>query len=145
VSDEKGYRTGIRISTYGLQAGPYDAILVDEDGKVAARTRFTVVAPDSKPEVTVDAAEVAAGGTLKVRWSGAPGERFDWIGIFAAGDPNAMGARIVRYTDARLEGEASIELAADGKPLPPGRYEARLLRNDSYVVLAGAPFTIGKH
>ena len=146
VADEtRGYRTGVRLASDGLAPGPYDAILVAPDHRIAARTRFAVVARDARPRIAVETSGVATGGTVRVRWSGAPGNRFDWIGIYKAGDPSVIANLINYHTDARLDGEAAIPLVdGDGKPLPPGRYDARLLRDDSFVVLAtSAPFSVG--
>ena len=144
VDEQKGYRTGIRLSSVELALGRYDAILVrPADKSVAARTRFTIAAPGTRPQLVIAVPEVAPGAAVPVRWPGAPGNRLDWIGLYPAVDPDVQGSLVNTYTDALLDGEARIALVRDGRPLPPGRYVARLLRDDSDVVLASAPFTIG--
>src|SRR5690606_25034194 len=46
VNDETtGYRNGIRLSTLGIPAGNYDALLLDGEN-VVAKTRFSVADPD---------------------------------------------------------------------------------------------------
>ena len=142
VEETRGYRTGIRLGTDNLAPGGYDAILLGTDGSVAARNRFEVVAPDSVPMLAITDPEVPAGTPLGVRWSGAPGFRFDWIAVVPQGRANVIEPLIWHYTNALLAGETSIPLESDGTPLPPGDYEARLMRDDSYTVLARARFTI---
>ena len=69
--------------------------------------------------------------------------KHDWIGVYRAGDPDVYGGYIAYvYTRARVEGSAVVDNKALGKPLPPGDYELRLMREDSYVLLAKAPFSV---
>lgn len=137
-----GYRNGIRLSTLGVPAGNYDALLLDGE-KVVAKTRFSVVDPDLGAALVIDKPEVAKDAeTVTVRWSGAPGNRHDWIGIYEAGDPGMMNYLHYQYVDARLEGEMEVKLTNWGDPLEPGDYELRLMNDDAYVLLAKAAFTI---
>jgi hypothetical protein len=47
------------------------------------------------------------------------------------------------YTDGTVEGSASLGRGATGTfPLPPGRYTAMLLVDDSYRPVAAADFSI---
>lgn len=142
VEETRGYRTGIRLGTDNLAPGGYDAILLAADGTVAARNRFEVVAPDRPLVIAVAQSRLPEGEPLIARWSGAPGFRFDWIGVFRAGNPSVIEPLIWHYTNALLAGETRIALVSEGAPLPPGDYEARLMRDDSYTVLARVPFTI---
>lgn len=142
VDETRGYRTGIRLGTDNLAPGGYDAILLAADGSVAARNRFEVVASDSRPALTVAQSRLAGGEPLIASWSGAPGFRFDWIGVFRADNPSLIEPLIWHYTNALLAGETRIALVSEGEPLPPGAYEARLMRDDSYTVLARVPFAI---
>ena len=73
-------------------------------------------------------------------FTGAPGQLFDWVGLFRCfkicRGPGWYLA--YRYTHTHVEG--SVRFGADtwlgegvaGWPLPPGRYVARLLVDDSY-------------
>ena len=142
IDETRGYRTGIRLGTDNLAPGGYDAILLAADGTVAARNRFEVVAAGSMPAITVMDPALTPDQPLGVRWSGAPGFRHDWIGVFRRDNPSVIAPLIWHYTNALLAGETRIALQAEGAPLPPGDYEARLMRDDSYTVLARAPFTI---
>jgi endonuclease/exonuclease/phosphatase family metal-dependent hydrolase len=138
-----GYRTGLRLSTFGMEPGNYDAVLLGEGKKEVSRTRFTIVSPDSKPMLEI--VGPVKGGTdpsVRVRWSGAAGNRHDWLGIFKANDPGVTNYFRYDYTDARFEGEMDIPLKSSDGAFEPGNYDVRLMNDDAYVELARATFTI---
>ena len=82
-----------------------------------------------------------AGRPIRVAWSSAPALRRDWIGIYRAGDPDLYNAYLAfAYTGATVAGRTSF--AGDARTYPPGRYVARLMRDDGYGVLAEAPFRV---
>ena len=87
---------------------------------------------------------IAEGHPIGVGWSDAPGNRFDWIGIYHRGaDPNVAYYLLWTYTGATIEGSASLDETAEGRfPLPPGKYTAMLLVDDSYEAVATADFQI---
>lgn len=142
IDEDASYRTAIRLSSLDIPPGEYDVVLAGEDGRVAARTRLDVVDPAERPALTIQTPTVRPGQPLRLRWSGAPGHRHDWLGVFRAGDPSVIAYLSTAYTHARRRGDAQITLEGEDGPLPPGDYEARLMRDDSYVVLARARFTI---
>jgi len=84
--------------------------------------------------------------SLEVSWSYAPGNRFDWLGVFRAGRTAKTGAiQAWRYSDARIEGSTPIGPGARGPapwPLPPGRYEVHLCLDDSYRCRVAAGFRV---
>lgn len=135
-------RPSIKLSSRELAPGRYDAVLLDTARQELARTRFSVVARDAVPLVAVVKPSYAPGEPIGVRWQAAPGSRFDWLGVYRRGDPNVYGYLGFVTTGARHEGEVSIEPSMLTEALTPGDYEVRLLHDDSYVVLAGVPFTI---
>ena len=139
---EPTYNRAFRFSTLGLSPGPWDAVLIDEAGTERARTRFSVLAEGGKPSLAITTPSVKAGDPLGVSWAGAPGFKFDWIGVYAAGDPNLYNYLAFAYTGATLDG--SMELTPDlyYQVLDPGAYELRLMSDDHYAVLATAPFTV---
>jgi endonuclease/exonuclease/phosphatase family metal-dependent hydrolase len=140
IDEIAGWRQAARFSTSDFKPGAYEAILMNTEGREEARTRFFVLG-GATPTLKA-AASVKAGQPVKVTWTDAPGNRHDWIGIFRAGDPNISDYLGFRYTDAAWSGSADIPTLSDGKPLPPGSYEARLLRDDSLTIMARAPFRI---
>jgi len=136
------WRRAARFSSAELAPGEYDAVLLGQDGRELKRTRFAVFAPDARASVAAVSAHVTPGAPVRVRWANAPGNRHDWIGVFAASA--AIGDyETFAYVDARFAGEMEIATVTDG-PLPPGDYELRLMRDDSPTVLARAPFAIGE-
>lgn len=143
INDEvTGYRNGIRLSTVGIPIGNYDALLIDGED-VVAKTHFTIVDPDATTSLSIETPEVASDAeAVTVRWSGAPGNRHDWVGIYKADDPGMMNYLHYQYVDARLDGEMDVKLTNWGEPLEPGKYEIRLMNDDAYVLLARAAFTI---
>ena len=92
-----------------------------------------------------------------VTWSNAPGNRWDWLGIFKATDaavptdgsiPDDSGDYLLyEYTRTEVEGHGtfskSSQTGSGTWPLPPGRYEVRLMLDDGYRTVARSrPFTI---
>jgi hypothetical protein len=84
----------------------------------------------------------AAGAPIVIHWANAPGNKWDWIGIYAAGDSDLYNYQGFLYTEAAPEGSVTFDAEALGEALLPGDYETRLMRDDGYVILATAPFTI---
>jgi hypothetical protein len=74
-----------------------------------------------------------------VRWANAPGNRFDWMGVFRADDPGLGDYVAYAYTQAHFSGETQIMPA---EPLTPGAYELRLMLDDSPTALARAPLVV---
>jgi hypothetical protein len=132
----------IPLSTLGLAPGDYDALLVGEDGAVLRRSAFTIATPGARPELEVTTADLRPGEAIRARWRHAPGELRDWIGVFRAGEVDVSKYLGFAYTEAAFAGEASFQPGPGGAPLPPGSYELRLLHDESYVLLARAPFRV---
>lgn len=136
------WRRAARFSSAWLAPGEYDAVLLGADGRELKRTRFAVFARDARASVEAVRARVAPGAPVRVRWADAPGNRHDWVGVFAAGA--AIGNyQTFAYIDARFAGEIEIATVTEDGPLPPGDYELRLMRDDSPTIMARAPFRIG--
>jgi hypothetical protein len=136
------WQPAIRLSTLGLVPGPWDAVLLSPDGAELARTRFSVVRPDGRATLAVADATLAPGEDLTVRWTGAPGFRFDWIGIYPRGTWDVYAYLAFAYTGATLDGEMTLTPDLYYDTLGPGDYEARLMADDSYVTLATVPFSV---
>ncbi len=130
------------FGTARLKAGEYLAAVTDANGKRLASIPFWVADPSALPAVTVAAASVKSGDPIAVGWSAAPGNKFDWIGIYKADDPDLYNYLAYLYTNATVAGTVTFKTEDFGEALPPGDYEARLLRDDAYVELAIARFTV---
>ena len=124
--------------------GEYTAVLSDGSGAELARSPFWIVDPDAPTTIGVVDPTVSEGDPIDVTWSGAPGNRWDWIGIYRRGaDPNIAYYILWEYTRATVEGSASFGPESEGRwPLKPGRYTVYLLEDDSYEALARGDFTI---
>jgi hypothetical protein len=130
-------RRAIALGTAPLSPGGYDAALLAPDGAVAARRRFWVLERDARPELGAGADQ-----PLRVWWRNAPVNRYDWIGLFRAGEVDPTRALAHAYTGGAAFGEITLAHRAGAAPLAPGDYELRLMRDDAYVTLASAPLRL---
>jgi endonuclease/exonuclease/phosphatase family metal-dependent hydrolase len=145
IGELEAWRRAAHFASNDMAAGDYDAVLLDTAGRARQRARFTIVSRDATPRITVTRQADTGARGLQVSWSNAPGNRHDWIGIYRAGEVNVTGSLAIVYTDARFNGSLDLPLTSEKGPLPPGAYEARLMRDDSFAILAVAPFTIEDH
>jgi hypothetical protein len=130
------------FGTARLEPGAYLAAVTDVNGKRLASVPFWVTDPAAKPGVAVAKASVKSGDPIYVSWSNAPGNKFDWIGIYSATDPDLYNYLGYLYTNATVAGSVTFKTEDFGDALAPGEYEARLLRDDAYVELAIVKFTV---
>lgn len=134
----------IVFGTDTLAPGPYEAILTGADGSELARIPLRVLEPGARPSIRVETQTVAPGAPIAVSWENAPGAKWDWVGIYVAGDPDLYNYYAFVYTKAEIVGSLVIDEEAIGGPLEPGDYEVRLMLDDGYDVLASAPFTVAE-
>jgi endonuclease/exonuclease/phosphatase family metal-dependent hydrolase len=137
------WNRAFRFSTLGLTPGPWDAVLVDEAGAEQARTRFSVTG-SGKATLTIANPVVKAGEGMTVSWTGAPGLKYDWIGVYAAGDANLYNYLAFAYTGAVLDGTMTLTPDLYYQVPEPGNYVLRLMADDAYVALAEAEFRVGE-
>jgi hypothetical protein len=132
------------FSTEGWAPGAYDAVLAGADGVEVSRIAFWVRAPGAPPEIATARPSYAEGEPIQVEWRMAPGNRFDWIGIYKRGaNPNVAYYIMWNYTGATVEGSDVFDEDAHGAwPLKPGEYSVYLLQDDSYEKLAGGNFAV---
>ena len=137
---EAAFDGAVTFGSGGLRPGRYDALLVDARGGVLARSTFWVVRREAQPRIAVRG-PVRAGRSIRLAWRNAPAHRRDWVGIWKAGDPDLYNGYLTFvYTGATVDGVTRI--AGDRRTFPPGRYVARLLKDDGYGVLASARFRV---
>ncbi len=149
--------TPLTIATDGLEPGAYDAALIGEEDAVLSRAPFWLYPPGAAAEVETVERTLGTGDAVVVRYRNAPGNRWDWIGVFAATEadvptdgsiPADSGDYVLYdYTRSGIEGEVTLSessFAGSGTwPLPPGRYEVRLMVDDGYETIArSAPFAV---
>jgi hypothetical protein len=89
------------------------------------------------PTVTASPTAVAPGGTITVVVANGPGNPADWVALAATGSP-VTSSVAWKYLGGGTGG--TLQFVA---PTTPGTYEARLLANDGYVLLATSnPVTV---
>jgi hypothetical protein len=119
-------------------------VLLGPGGRALSRFPFWVAAPGAVPVVRTSKPTYAVGEPISVSVTNAPGERWDWLGIYPRGaDPNVAYYLLWTYTHAAIDGRFALRPSAPGiAPLRPGRYSVYLLRDDLYVKIAGAAFSV---
>jgi endonuclease/exonuclease/phosphatase family metal-dependent hydrolase len=157
VEDTEGAVGTATLATAGLGPGAKAVVLVGADGSALARAPFWLYAPGTP--VTVEPTETTyrADDPITYKWSRAPGNRWDWIGLYPSteaevptdgGIPDDSGDYLFyEYTHTEIEGAgriAATSLAGSGTwPLRPGRYELRMMVDDGYQTVARSkPFTV---
>jgi hypothetical protein len=130
------------FGTARLEPGEYLAAVTDADGKRLASAPFWVIDPSARPAIAVAKERIKSGDPVEIAWKAAPGNKFDWIGIYKADDPDLYNYLGYLYTNATIDGSTAFSSEDFGDALPPGEYEARLMRDDAYVELAIAKFTV---
>lgn len=125
-----------------LEPGSYEAGLVDANGTELARIPFWVVAKGATPEVSLTKITYTVNEPIIVNWQNASGYRWDWLAIYQDGEADLYNYITYLYTGAEIAGSVTFDEAAFSEPLPTGAYEVRLMRDDGYMLLATAPFTV---
>jgi hypothetical protein len=130
------------FGTARLKPGRYFAAITDAAGKQLAKAEFQVTEPTAKPRVHVAKTGIYPGDPINVVWMAGSRELSGWIGIYKAGESNL--ASYLARVDTNGSGRGKIEFEAGSftRPLAPGKYEVRLMRSDSFVELANAPFVV---
>jgi endonuclease/exonuclease/phosphatase family metal-dependent hydrolase len=125
------------LDTTGVEPGNYDLSLV-VDRAVRSHVPVTVVDPGAEAEIETSAEIYSPGDPIVASWTNAPGNRYDWLSVNRTGISPAVGRNWEwRYTDARINGSASIRANAEGPwPLPPGRYQVHLCVDDDDTCIA---------
>jgi endonuclease/exonuclease/phosphatase family metal-dependent hydrolase len=143
IDVESGAEQHLTFESSAWPAGAYEVALLDAAGAVQASSPVWIAETGAGPILTVDRS-IAEGDPIDVAWSNAPGNRFDWIGIYRRGaDPNIAYYLVWTYTGATIEGSATLDETSEGGfPLPPGKYTAMLLVDDAYEAVATADFEI---
>jgi endonuclease/exonuclease/phosphatase family metal-dependent hydrolase len=133
-------------ATADLSPGAHLATLLDAAGRVLSTATFWVASSAAKPTISVENDRVKTGAPIAVRWTEAPGSRWDWIGVYPDGvDPSTEHDPLVwRHTRAVVVGSLHLDATAEGEgwPLRPGAYRVHLFEDDAYLPLASAPLFV---
>ena len=145
---EASYFGHVTFGSGALDPGTYEVVLLtaDDGGNETevSRSRFWVVDPDARPSVSAPAA-LAQGDDIEVTWADAPARKWDWVGIYPAGETDLYNAYLAfAYTEASVAGSYTFTVDDLGdEMLAPGDYLAVLMSDDGYAILAAQTFTVG--
>ena len=107
-----------------------------------ASSRFWVQGRHERPRIRTSRRVYRPGQPVGLRWSGMPGNKYDWVGIYRATRPlDLYGYYGFRYLGALPAGRLSMT-SADTGTLAPGRYVAGLFLDDGYALLARTSFRV---
>jgi Endonuclease/Exonuclease/phosphatase family len=134
----------VTFPSSGWAPGAYAAALLGPNGQVRSRFPFWVAPPGAPPVVRTTKATFATGQPIRVTVKDAPGDRWDWLGIYHRGaNPLVASYLLWGYTHSAIDGTFSLRPSGIfAVPLTPGRYSVYLLRDDLYVKIAGAAFSV---
>lgn len=131
----------VSFSSKELPAGAYELVLLDERSSVLAHYPLWVKAAGEGVKLSLDRKVYAKGETIIVNLENAPGNRWDWLGIYRFGqDPLVEKPLHYLHTNAAIQGRFVFE--SDG--LEEGKYEMFFCIDDNYVCLARVRFMIKK-
>jgi len=136
VYDGSDHRA-VRFGTATFAPGAYRAALIDAEGTVEASVPFWLLAREAQPQI-----EVSGTPTYTAGWQNGPANRLDWVGIYPAGETDLYNYISFDYTGARSTGSLAIDPKELG--LAPGKYEARLMLDDGYSILAQTEFEVAQ-
>jgi len=141
---EASFSGSVTFGSGALAPGRYEVVLLGADHDEVARNLFWVVAPTAQPTIATAQPHFTVGEPITVTWDNAPANRWDWVGIYSAGDPDLYNNYLgFLYTKATVAGSVTFDADALGEAmLPAGDYTARLLLDDGYAVLAETAFTV---
>jgi hypothetical protein len=134
----------VAAETEEWPAGAYLAVLLDDAGDELGSTTFWIRPERGRPQVRTSARLFRVGEPIGVDWRYAPGNRFDWIGVYRRGaDPNRASYLLWAYTEAAIQGSLVLDRTSSGPwPLPAGQYSIYLLADDSYEEIAATSFIV---
>ena len=72
--------------TADLLPGAYLARLVDPGGEVISQSRFWLYRPGATTTVSTNKSRYKVGEPIRVSWKKAPGMKWDWLGVYKAGE-----------------------------------------------------------
>ena len=129
------------FGTRPLRPGMYRAALLNGQGGIEATSRFWVLPRGAQPRIRSAKAVYRQGEPVRLSWRNAPGNKYDWVGVFPGGPLNVYNYLGFSYTGALPNGHLAMTQADLGK-LAPGRYTAGLFLDDGYSVMARTSFRV---
>jgi hypothetical protein len=148
----------LSFATTNLAPGAYQAVLRNSSGQALSRSRFWLYAPGSVTTVQTAKPVYKVGEPIRVSWKKAPGMKFDWLGLYSAGEnadnPTASTCSaglcgnghyfLYTYTHNTIEGSTTFDANSFAgwktwEQIGTGTYQIRLLLDDGYRSAAVSP------
>jgi GntR family transcriptional regulator/MocR family aminotransferase len=123
------------LSTRGARPGGHEIVLTGPRGGVRSRAPVWLAADGAAPAIRVRR-RIRSGQPVAVDWRDGTANRWDWVGLFAAGADLTAPPIHQRLTGAAPVGTVAFP------GLPAGEYFAALVLDDTTDVLALAPFSV---
>jgi endonuclease/exonuclease/phosphatase family metal-dependent hydrolase len=143
------YRRSVRFGSNPLEVGEYDAVLMNSSSKIpydeVGRVRFTVIDKDTLLELSGSTDVVSLSSdipSLVIEWKHAPGDRDDFIAIYALDTVDVNDYLGLVYTGARFSGSIVFNITDCNIPFQVGNYKALFMSNDQFVELGRVTFEI---
>jgi hypothetical protein len=148
----------VSFATTNLATGAYQAVLRNSSGQALSRSPFWLYAPGSVTTVQTAKSVYKVGETIRVSWKKAPGMKFDWLGLYSAGDSADNTHQttcsaglcgnghyfLYTYTHTAIEGSTTFDANSFAgwktwDQIGTGTYQIRLLLDDGYRSVAVSP------
>jgi endonuclease/exonuclease/phosphatase family metal-dependent hydrolase len=148
----------LSFATANLAPGAYKAVLRDPNGQALSRSAFWLYAPGAVTTVSTSKSVYKVGEAIRVSWTKAPGMKFDWLGLYSAGEnadnPTASTCTagfcgnghyfLYTYTHNTIEGSTKFDANSFAgwktwDQIGTGTYQIRLLVDDGYRSAAVSP------
>jgi Endonuclease/Exonuclease/phosphatase family len=148
----------VSFATTNLPTGAYQAVLRNPSGQAHSGSRFWLYAPGSVTTVSTSKATYKVGEAITVSWKKAPGMKFDWLGLYSAGESADNTHQttcfaglcgnghyfLYTYTHTAIEGSTRFDANSFAgwktwDQIGTGTYQIRLLLDDGYRSVAVSP------
>ncbi len=129
----------LSFSSKAWGQGAYELVLKGADASVLSRYPFWVMDAGENVHLRLEHSAVRAGEPLQATWENAPGNRWDWLGLYKAGQ-NPLVDKPLQYihTNASIAGTCQIDTSG----LDAGGYEVLFCIDDNYICLARVWFEV---
>ena len=132
-----------RLASTTFAPGHYQISVANQDG-IALQNEFWILDGERETAIEVVGASFAVGQAIPFTWSNAPGNRNDYVAVYAPGSTAQYETGDYEtglpwaYINALPEGQSQLDAsnAGWGWPVPPGTYVMRLMKDDGYDILA---------